>query len=88
MEDAKEHQGKLSRHCRPKCSPIRLCEIEMCVELIPRLCLSTNIENPSCVSKVFKIPASNGNHNVEDTGNEEEVCWEDELVVVEMGYYP
>jgi hypothetical protein len=59
----------------------------MRVKLIPRLGFPSYIENPPRMSEVLEIPASDSNHDVKDTGDKEEVGWENELMVVEMGYY-
>lgn len=37
------------------------------------------------MSKMFKIPSANSYHNVKDTRDEEEVGWENELMMEEMG---
>lgn len=58
----------------------------MGVELIPRLSLTAHIKDPTALAKMFEIPSTDCHHNVEDTRDEEEVGWEDELMVEEMGY--
>ena len=57
----------------------------MGVELIPWLGLTSHIKDPTALAEMFQIPSADSHYNVEDTRDEEEVGWEDELVVEEMG---
>lgn len=54
------------------------------VELPPRLHFAANIKDPTCLSEVGQIPPADSYDNVEDAGDQEEVGWEDELMVEEM----
>lgn len=85
MKDTKENKGKLSRHGRPESFPIRLAEIEMCVKLPPRLGFSSNIKDPTTMSEVVEVPSTDRNDNIEDTRYQEEIGWEDELMMEEVG---
>lgn len=87
MKDTKENEGKLRRHSCPKRLPICLAEIEMCVKLPPRLSLSSNIKDPTTMSEVVEVPSTDRNDNVKDTRYQEEIGWEDELMMEEVGYH-
>lgn len=55
------------------------------VELPPSLFICPYIENPTHLPQVLQLPSSNGYDNVEDNWDDEEVGWENELVMPEMG---
>lgn len=85
MQDPEKDQSQLCRHSSPERSPIGFAEIEMCIELPPRLSLCPHIKNPSGLAQVFEIPSAHSDDNVEDARDQEEVGGENELVMEEMG---
>jgi hypothetical protein len=50
------------------------------------LTLLSNIKYPSPFSQIGETPPSYGDYDVEDYWDEEEVSWENKLMVEEMGY--
>ena len=39
------------------------------------------------MSEVVEVPSTDRNDNVEDTGYQEKIGWEDELMMEEVGYH-
>ena len=58
---------------------------EVSVKFPPCLGFRSDVKDPARPPEVIKTPPPDGDDNVKDDRDEEEICWENELMMEEMG---